>query len=133
MQSKQSYKSVHEYMDALFKERNPSAEQIKEAKDEYRKLYQKHYREAYREKHVQITFRVSKDHYRELKTLAKERGIKVSTLAKKRTLKTDKTSNIKVKILLSELIDIIEEAMYQNRVLEQISVLKQLETIEESL
>ena len=133
MEKNRKYKSVHEYMDAFFGGGNPTDKEIKQAKEAYRKLYQKHYREAYKENHTQITFRVSKQQYKELKTLAKEKGIKVSTLAKQRVLKTDNTTNIKVKIQFSELLDVIEQAVYQQKQLSITEILRQLENIEEQL
>ena len=133
MENSRRYKSVHEYMDAFFGGGNPTDKEIKKAKEEYRKLYQKYYRESYKEDHTQITFRVSKQQYQELKNLAKERDVKVTTLAKQRTLKTDNSTNIRVKIQFSELLDVIEQSIYHKRVIDPISILKQLETIEEQL
>jgi len=128
-----NYKSVHEYMDALFKDMNPTDDEIRQAKEAYRKLYQKYYREAYKKNHVQITFRVSKDQYRELALLAKERGIKATSLVKQRALEADNSGNISVKIQLSELLDVIEQSIYHGKELSLTEILKQLESIEKKL
>ncbi len=128
-----NYKSVHEYMDALFKGMNPTNDEIRQAKEAYRKLYQKYYRESYKKNHVQITFRVSKEQFQELTALAKEQGIKVTSLVKQRTLEANNSKNISVKIQLSELLDIIEQSIYQDKELSITEILKQLESIEEKL
>ncbi len=128
-----NYKSVHDYMDALFKDMNPTDDEIRQAKEAYRKLYQKYYRESYKKSHVQITFRVSKDQYRELTALAKEQGIKVTSLVKQRALEANNSKNISVKIQLSELLDIIEQSIYQDKELSITEILKQLESIEKKL
>ncbi|MFD2565898.1 hypothetical protein [Pseudotenacibaculum haliotis] len=133
MEKNSKYKSVHEYMDVFFTGENPSDKEIKKAKETYRKLYQKHYRETYKENHTQITFRVSKHQFGQLKECAKQKKIKVTTLAKQRALKTTANDNVKVKIQLSELMDIIEEALYKNRGIDPISILNGLEKIEEQL
>lgn len=127
------YKSVHEYMDTLFRGKTPTKKEIQEAKLGYRKLYQKHYREIYNKNHVQITFRVSKKEFKKLERFAKQKEIKVTKLAKNRALKTSENHNLEVKIQLSELIDSIEEAIYQKRVIDPISILKQLEIVEQKL
>ena len=133
MELEANHKSVHDYMDALFKGMNPTDDEIRQAKEAYRKLYQKYYREAYKKNHVQITFRVSKDQYQELTTLAKERGIKVTSLVKQRALEADNGKNINVKIQLSELLDVIEQSIYQGKELSITEILKQLESIEKNL
>ena len=114
-------------------EKEALVKQIKDAKQTYRKFYQKRYRELYNKIRIQITFRVSKQEFRELEIFAKQKGIKVTALAKERTLKISKSNNIEVKIQLSELIDSIEEAIYKKGVIDPTNILNKLETIEEKL
>jgi hypothetical protein len=120
-------------MDTLFKGKNPSDNEVKQAKQIYRSNYLKNYQKAYKEQRVQITFRISEKKYQEFEKQAKEKGIKVTTLVREKALQTDKNDNLKTRILLSELLDSMEESIYENKRLNITELLKQLEIIEQTL
>ncbi len=133
MKGKHAYKSIHEYMDVLFRNTIASDSDIVKAKEEYRKYYQKHYRKAYKQKYAQITFRISKIQYQVFEKIAQEKGIKLTTLLKQRALQIKISDNQKIKIQLSELLDYIEECIYENKKLNVARLLQELETIEQAL
>jgi hypothetical protein len=130
---KQSFQSIHEYMDLLFQSFAPTHEQMKQAKAEYRKIYQQQYQKTYQKKYVQISFRVTQDQYLELQKTAHLKQLKVTTLAKQRTITIKTKNTIVSKRLLLELFDAIEEAVYENRKLNLDDILIKLLTIEKQL
>jgi len=130
---KQSFQSIHEYMDLLFQNFTPTHEEMKQAKAEYRKIYQQEYQQTYQKKYVQISFRVTQDQYLELQKTAHLKQLKVTTLAKQRTITIKTKNTIAIKRLLLELIDAIEEAVYENRKLNLDDILIKLSTIEKQL
>ncbi len=133
MEEHQTYKSVHAYMDALFKDRAPTEKEIIESKQAYRKYYLKNYQKSYKQKYVQITFRISKQQYQEFEKAAAHQKIKVTTLVKQRALQTSQRSTKKLKVLLFELMDYIEEIVYENQKPDLVKLTKKLEQIEREL
>lgn len=129
----QEYKSVHEYLDALFKHSSPSEEEIVKAKEEYRKLYLKNYLKNYSENNIQITFRVTKEQYSSLALKAKKNNIKPSSLVKQKALNVCNTNNAELKTAILEVIDVIEEAIYLQRKVDAKSILNKMNKIEEKL
>lgn len=120
-------------MDAVFKGKVPTDSDIKKAKQEYRKHYQKRYRNAYKNKYVQITFRISKAQYLMFQQIAQDKEIKITSLIKKRALLTKSCDHRKVKIIISELLDYVEESVYENKEIELSKLLKQLELVYQTL
>lgn len=104
-----------------------------EAKKEYRKHYQKHYQNSYKEKCVQISFRVSKKQYSEIQKSAKFSKKKVGTYVKQLVIKRQNNTivdNTQVPFLLSQIVDIVEEAMYEEEPInakDLLSLLQQLQ------
>jgi len=129
----QEYKSVHEYLDALFKHSNPSKKEIIDAKQKYRKLYLKNYLKNYSENNIQITFRVTKEQYNLLALKAKKNNIKPSILVKQKVLNASNTNNIELKTAILEVIDDIEEAIYLQRKVDAKIILKKMNKIEGKL
>tara|TARA_R110002051_G_scaffold174602_1_gene244804 strand:- start:3754 stop:4158 length:405 start_codon:yes stop_codon:yes gene_type:complete len=128
-----NFESVYQYMDIVFKDKNPSKQEIKEAKKNYRIEYQKQYQEMYKKKHFQITFRITEEQYHFFKTIAAQEGLKVSKLIKIRALQKHQLNNKDIKSILFELIDDIEESIQENITLNPNQILKKLEMIEEAL
>lgn len=133
MSDQKIYLSVHEYMDAIFEGKTPSKEEILGARKSFRKQYQQQYQRTYRKKYVQISFRLSNKKYGELKEIAEDQKIKVTTLVKQRALQNKANDSMDIKILISELLDEIEEHIYQKRVIDLTGIVKQLEVIEAML
>ncbi len=120
-------------MDALFKGKVPTDADIKKTKQEYRKYYQKRYRNDYKNKYVQITFRITKDQYLMFQKTAQNKDIKITSLIKKRALLTKACDHRKVKIIISELLDYIEESVYEKKEIKHSKLLEQLELVYQAL
>ena len=54
------YKSLHDYLDIIFRDRIPNEDQIIEAKKQYRKDYNAHLKRHYRNSHKQISLSLTK-------------------------------------------------------------------------
>ena len=124
-----NFKSVHEYMDTIFKNHEPSEVEIVEAKRVYWKLYLKAYKKRYRKNNVQIAFCISKSEYLKYKQLAKSKGVKVTTLIKQLVLRPKQLDRHVLKQPILELIDLVEEAIYENSTIDKDRVLEQLKTL----
>tara|TARA_R110002051_G_scaffold181774_1_gene251338 strand:+ start:105385 stop:105789 length:405 start_codon:yes stop_codon:yes gene_type:complete len=132
-QEAKSFQSMHEYLDTLFKNIHPTKEQIIQAKQEYRKNYQQYYQREYQANHIQISFRVTKLQYKNLQEVAQSKKLKVTTLAKQSVLKGKVNTTLPLKRLILQLIDVIEESIYENYKLDLEEVLSILKTVEEKL
>ncbi|WKD85200.1 hypothetical protein KCTC32516_00540 [Polaribacter huanghezhanensis] len=112
------YNSLHDYLDDVFSTiPQPTNEQIKQAKKEYRKMYSAQYYKTYRQEYIQISFRISKKQFSTFSKLAKEKNIKVTTLIRQGILQQLKKSfSLKTneqRLLLLQMTDIIEVAVYE--------------------
>lgn len=65
------YNSLHEYLDDVFKGKQASRAEIKEAKREYWKLWYRHYRKEERERKREFTLRL---HPEEIQQMDEKRG-----------------------------------------------------------
>lgn len=126
-----NYKSIHEYMDTLFKDKIPTDDEIKEAKQAYRKLYLKQYRKIYNKEHIQVSFRVSKSQYRKLQNLAK--AMKVTAYVKQLVLNADHKNTTQLRQYLLELIDLVEAFEFENKTIDIQQLIKYLYHMQKDL
>lgn len=124
-----NFKSVHEYMDTLFKDREPSEAEIAHAKKAYWKLYLKAYKKRYRDSNVQIAFYISKSDYAKYKQLAKTKDMKVTSLLRQLALQPKSFDGNVLKQPIMELIDLVEEAIYENTKIDKDLLLDGLKTL----
>ena len=117
MDEEKLHTSLQAYLEHRFSTINHvTPEMVKKAKTEYRKIYQSRYRKKYRERYIQVTFRIEKQEYQELKRIAQQQNIKPTTLIKQRALQQqqsfDDTGMIKESLL--NIIDTLEEAIHED-------------------
>lgn len=129
MDEQQLYTNLQAYLEYHFSTiDHVTPEMVAKAKRAYRKIYQSQYRKQYRERYVQVTFRIEKREYEDLKRIAEQQNIKLTTLIKQRALQQqqsfDKTGIIKESFL--NIIDTLEEATHED---EPISVAELLQRI----
>lgn len=127
--SPKSFQSLHEYLELLFKNFNPTKQQIIKAKKDYKKIYQQHYQETYQKEHIQISFRLNKRHYQNLQKLASEQNLTVTKYIRLKTLQRKSIETYPIKQRILKLIDQIEEDMYENEPLKGNPILEQLEAL----
>ncbi|WP_046756483.1 hypothetical protein [Kordia jejudonensis] len=129
IQESQHFESLQAYLEYRFSNIDDvTPEMVTKAKTEYRKIYQSRYRKQYRERYIQVTFRIKKQEYENLKRIAEQQNIKPTTLIKQRALQQqqafDETGIIKESLL--NIIDSLEEAIYEG---ESVSVTELLHRI----
>lgn len=62
-----TYKTLHDYLDDLFRDKNPNNEKIIEAKEIYRRSYNKRLKQLKREKNREVTIALTKEEVELLK------------------------------------------------------------------
>lgn len=96
---------------------NITPELIQQLKVKWRKDYVSRYNSTYREDKVQITFRLSKQQYKTLVSIANEQELKPTVFCRHRIIDlingSNDTNMQPLKLLLMELIDAIEQAQYE--------------------
>lgn len=128
-----NYKSVHEYLDALFNGKQPSEDEIIQAKKAYRKLYLKHYLKHYSQQHIQISFRLTKQQYKDLKMKAEKQELKPSYFVRQLVISGNKVNTAELRIVIREIIDEIDESLFKGTQLNPESLLQKLNHLEEIL
>ncbi|WP_439131465.1 plasmid mobilization protein [Polaribacter sp.] len=132
-ESENSFQSVYEYLDVVFKDCDPSNQQIKEAKQAYRKLYQEAYQKIYQEKNIQVTFRLTKNQYEEIQSKSEKQNLKVTTFIKQRAVNEKDFNSSPIKQIIRNLIDDVEESIYEKQPIKVDVVLSQLENLQRFL
>lgn len=127
------YKSVHEYLDALFKHSNPSEEEIVKAKQEYRKQYLKHYLKSYTENNIQISFRLTKKQYHDLKVNAEKLNLKPGYYVRHLVINGNSGNTTELRITIREIIDEIDESLFKGTHPDPELLLMKLNQLEEIL
>ena len=136
MEEEHSYTSLQAYLEYRFSTINHvTPDMVTEAKRTYRKIYQSRYRKQYREWYVQITFRIEKQEYEKLKTIAQQKNTKPTTLIKQRALQEQQsfyeTGIIKESLL--NIIDQLEEAIHEDESVSLSELLQNISSIYEHL
>ena len=122
-----TYKTLHDYLDDLFRDKNPNNEKIIEAKEIYRRSYNKRLKQLKREKHREVTIALTKEEVELLKRKLESQQ-SVSGYIKKLVLahldnsqtlfnqqNTQKKDLAQVEQQLFILIDYLESLLYQRR------------------
>lgn len=125
------YKSLHDYLDIMFRDKPPTEHEIVGAKKQYRKDYNTHLKRNYRKSHKQIALSFTKDEM-ELLRRNLEPQQSVSDFIKKlvvvhldnsQTLfnqqNTQKKDFAQIEQQLFILIDYLESLIYQRRFVDQ--------------
>lgn len=115
--SKSIFNGVHEYLDFLTQKRGTplSQEQVIQYKKEYRKKYLAHKKKMYRASHKTISLSVSAEEHVVLTSKAKEYGISLRDYQRIKLFNKENTFIVSRTVLplLLELIDLLEEAIYE--------------------
>lgn len=123
--SLQSYLQKH-----LAHESNVTKQKIHELKQEYRRMYLSRYRKKYRENYMQISFHLNNTLYEQLLITSKKQDLKVPAYVKqlaRQSLGKGHNSTIQpIRLILLELIDHVEETIYEQEVLDKQEVLDTL-------
>ena len=110
------YNSLHEYLDDVFKDKQASRAEIKEAKREYWKLWYRHYRKEERKRKREFTLRL---HPQEIEQMDEKRGelsysqflymaVRQAIISRKEP-QCDPRAYGHIKQLLMEVINLLEE------------------------
>lgn len=126
-----TYKSLHDYLDELFENRNPDHEEIIQAKNMYWRSYNTRLKQVQRKKSKQISLIVSKDDL-ELLQLKLEPKQSVSDYIKnllENDLQSGKTMNtfqkkelLPIEQQLFILIDYLESLLYQRKLIDKVQM-----------
>jgi len=128
-QQTKPFQSMHEYLELLFQDFNPTKQQILVAKEDYKKIYQQQYQKTYQKEHIQISFRLNKKQYQSLQKFASEENLTVTKYIRLKTLQENNFETYPIKQRILKLIDQIEEDMYENKPLKGYPILEQLEDL----
>ncbi|WP_430410259.1 hypothetical protein [Kordia sp.] len=134
--SQKPFENLQAYWEHRFSTINHvTPEMVTKAKAEYRKIYQSRYRKQYRERYVQVTFRIEKQEYKELKRIAQQQNSKPTALIKQRALKQQLTFDEKgiIKESLLNIIDTLEEAIHEDESVSITELLHRITTIYERI
>lgn len=117
MDKEQAYTSLQAYLEYCFSTiTHVTPEMVAKAKVEYRKIYQSRYRKQYRERYIQVTFRIERKQYEQLKKIAQQQNIKTTSLIKQRVLEQqqpfDQSEAMKESFL--NIMDFLEEAIHED-------------------
>lgn len=137
-----NYKSLHDYLDAIFKDSSPSDNEIIQAKKNYWKAYNKKLKQAKRKQNKEVTISLNKETL-ELLNQKLITGESISSYIQK-LLKTnlqiiettgffEKELGLKIEQQLFIIIDYLESLLYQRKLIDssQIALLeKQLEKLQ---
>lgn len=137
-----NYKSLHDYLDAIFKDSSPSENEIIQAKKDYWKAYNTKLKQAKRKKTKEVTISLNKETL-ELLNQKLIAGESISSYIQK-LLKTnlqiiettgffEKELGLKIEQQLFIIIDYLESLLYQRKLIDtsQIALLeKQLEQLQ---
>lgn len=137
-----NYKSLHDYLDAIFKDSSPSKNEIIQAKKDYWKAYNTRLKQAKRKQIKEVTISLNKETL-ELLNLKLVAGESISSYIQ-RILKTnlqiiettgffDKELGLKIEQQLFIIIDYLESLLYQRKLIDtsQIALLeKHLEKLQ---
>lgn len=132
------YESLQSYLEAHLKvATNISPELIEQLKQEWRKDYVARYNKQYRENHVQITFRLSKKRYKKLLSIAEQHQQKPTVYCRRLVIDAiggNRPQDVQpLRLLLMELIDMVEEAQYERKSLDTEDILLQLQKMHNEL
>jgi hypothetical protein len=131
------FEGLYPYLDACA-QKSPTPltdEQIVVLKKEYRKKYLAYKKKMYRAKHKTITLSMSEKEYTELTSKAKEYGISLRDYQRIKLFADLDTLNVSKAIfpLVLELIDLLEEAIYEQSMKHLPKTLNLLLTIKTSI
>jgi len=130
-----TYRNLQQYLEEYFKDTDTITDvMLKQAKQKWRSIYLSRYHKRYREKHVQISFRLSRQEYQRYKQLAKQHKMTVTSYIKNLVLQHQKTSVFSINTIpLLEVIDLLEEAIYEDHPIDinqVLSLLYQCQTVD---
>lgn len=123
------FDSLQSYLEYRFSDDDTiSDSMLKEAKQEWRKMYLSRYHKQYRDKYIQISFRLAKKDYTTIKKLAEEENTNVTSYIKRIVIDNQKLNTTTLDVIpLLEAIDLVEEAIYENTLIETNHLLSLLE------
>ena len=133
-----NYKSLHDYLDAIFKDSSPSENEIIQAKKDYWKAYNTRLKQAKRKQIKEVTISLNKETL-ELLNLKLVAGESISSYIQ-RILKTnlqiiettgffEKELGLKIEQQLFIIIDYLESLLYQRKLIDT----SQIELLEKHL
>ena len=137
-----NYKSLHDYLDAIFKDSSPSDNEIKQAKKDYWKAYNTKLKQAKRKQIKEVTISLNKETLELLiqKLVAGEsissyiqRILKTNLQIIDTTSSFEKELGLKIEQQLFIIIDYLESLLYQRKLIDtsQIALLeKHLEKLQ---
>lgn len=123
------FDSLQSYLEYRFSNDDTISDaMLKEAKQEWRKMYLSRYHKQYRDKYIQISFRLAKKDYTTIKKLAEEENTNVTSYIKRIVIDNQKLNTTTLDVIpLLEAIDLVEEAIYENTLIETNHLLSLLE------
>lgn len=131
-----TYKTLHDYLDDLFRDRNPNNEEIIEAKEIYRRSYNKRLKQLKRQKHREVTIALTKEEVELLKRkLESQQSVSgyikkliLAHLDNSQTLfnpqNTQKKDLVQIEQQLFLLTDYLESLIYQRRFVDNTQIAK---------
>lgn len=137
-----NYKSLHDYLDAIFKDSSPSDNEIIQAKKDYWKAYNRKLKQDKRKKNKEVTISLNKETLELLnqKLIAGEsissyiqRILKTNLQIIDTTSSFEKELGLKIEQQLFIIIDYLESLLYQRKLIDtsQIALLeKHLEKLQ---
>ena len=137
-----NYKSLHDYLDAIFKDSSPSENEIIQAKKDYWKAYNTRLKQGKRKQNKEVTISLNKETLERLNlklattesiSLYIQNLIKTNLQIIETTGFFDKELGLKIEQQLFIIIDYLESLLYQRKLIDtfQIALLeKQLEQLQ---
>ncbi len=128
--------TLHEYLDQELAIYNGNAPEhvVRAKKEEYRKKYSAWHKKVYRERMRQVTLQFSKVEFEEIKAKATSLGVRVSSYIKQGIGGACTVWNSTgVKMKLMQLLDLIEECMYEGELQRLAECLSIVESIQKEL
>lgn len=137
-----NYKSLHDYLDAIFKDSSPSENEIIQAKKDYWKAYNTKLKQAKRKQNKEVTISLNKENLERLNQKLStteslnhyiQNLIKTNLQIIETTGFFDKELGLKIEQQLFIIIDYLESLLYQRKLIDttQIALLeKQLEQLQ---
>ena len=132
-----TYNNLQEYLEFRFSNTETVSEELlKKIKQDYRKIYLSQYHKQYREQYTQISFRIDKKQYQEFEHQAQQHNIPVTTYIKRiatQDRNISNTTNIaSIVVIILEVIDLLEEAIYEDTIIDKqqlLSLIQQCQTL----
>ena len=132
------YNSLHEYLDDVFKDKQPSRNEIKKAKREYWKIWYRFYRREERKRKREFSLRLHPDEIEQMDRIKGDLGysqflykaVRKSLLSKEEP-RTDPQEFAKIKQLLMQVINLLEEHIENDKSELTSEILSEMEKLEE--